>query len=226
MCGRKSKTGVKGIAVGLFLLLLAVSPCWAASYWGGIFAGDSEKGNLIVSENQRLVALPAESCQETPTEPQQSYDAKTLKNLQKELEELQKTQQNLDERATKLESSSKEFLAKSQHSLALGEITDAQYEEILNTAAAMSSANAEQADRLAELEASAGTRPYLKAGMSVGFNDLVPTYGVDAAIGVRIGNHLMVEAGAGYTIGEFVGEPVYDFSMDNLSFNASVGWMF
>lgn len=226
MCGRKSKTGARGIAIGLCLLLLAVSPCLAASYWGGIFAGDSEKGNHIVSENQHLLVLPVESSQETPTESQPQYDERTLKSLQKELALLQEKQESLNERATKLESSSKEFLAKSQNSLALGEITDAQYAEMLNTATAMSSANAEQADRIAELEKAAGTRPYLKAGMSVGFNDLVPTYGVDAAIGVRIGNHLMVEAGAGYTIGEFVGEPVYGFSMDNLSFNASVGWMF
>ena len=226
MCVRKSKLGTRGIAIGFFLCLLLASPLYAASYWGGLFLGDSEKGSPIVSQNQGLAVLQVESSQETPTESLPTFDEKALKSLQKDLEALQKTQQSLDERATKLENSATVFLEQSKRSLEAGEITDAQYEEMRATAVAMSSANAEQADRIAELEKAASSRPYVKAGLDIGFNDLIPTYGVDAAIGVRIGNHLMVEAGAGYTIGEFVGEPIYDFSMDNLSFNASVGWMF
>ena len=226
MCGRRSNHGIKGTVIGLFLLSLVASPCFSASAWGSLFKGNSEEGIPIVSGNQVVTVLQEESSLETPTPSQPTFDEKTLKDLQKQLDELQKTQENLMKKETELKNSTEEFLTLSQSSLDLGEITDAQYQEMLNTANGLAGANKEQADRIAELEAETGTRPYIKTGVSVGFNDLTPTYGIDAALGVRLGNHIMLEAGAGYTIGDFGGDPLYSFSMDNMEFNASVGWMF
>lgn len=226
MCGRKSRTGIRGIAIGLILFLLAASPCFSASYWEALFGGTTAEAEPTGSQNPQEETLPGESSPEAPTESLQTYDEKALKDLQKQLEALQEKQQSLEQASTKLESSATEFLAQSQSLLDLGKITDAQYEEMLATANAFAGTNAEQADRIAELEKAAGTRPYVRAGLSIGFADLVPTYGVNAAIGVRIGNHAMLEAGADYTIGDFKGTPLYGFSMDNLSFSASIGWMF
>ena len=227
MCGRKSKTGFRGIAIGSFLLLLLASPCFAASYWGALFTGDSAKGEPIVLETQALSESQAESSQETPTEPPQTFDERTLRNLQKDLEKLQEAQQNLEKKSTELENSTKAFVALSQNSLALGEITDAQYEEMLATANGLASANAEQADRIAELEKAASTRAYLMLDGIIGFENAVPAYGAGITLGTRVGNHLMLELGADYMIGKFEnGMTIKQFSIDNFEFRASVGWMF
>ena len=227
MCGRKSKIGFRGIAIGLFLCALVASPCFAASYWGALFTGNSEKGEPIVLETPELSESQEESSPETPIEPQQTYDAKTLRSLQKELGKLQETQQSLAEKSTKLENSVQEFLTLSETSLATGEITDAQYQEMLETANGFAKANTEQADRIAELEAETGTRAYLMVDGIIGFENTVPTYGAGLTLGTRIGNHLMVELGADYMIGKFEnGMTIKQFSIDNFEFRASIGWMF
>ena len=227
MCGRKSRIGIRGIAIGLSLLLLAASPCFAASYWGALFAGDSAGSAPTGSGNQGFMASQEESSQEEPTGLPQTYSERTLKDLQKQLTELQKMQKTLEEKSTKLENSSKQFLTLSQNSLALGEITDAQYQEMLATAQELASSNSEQADRIAELEAETGTRAYMLLDAIVGFDSLVPTYGAGLTLGMRFGNHFMAELGADYMIGEFNAlRPVRDFSMDNFEFRAGVGWMF
>ena len=227
MCGTKSRRGTRIIAIGLFLSLLVASPCFAASYWGALFAGDSEEGTPIVVETQELSESQGESSQETPIKPQQTYDARTLRNLQKQLEKLQETQQNLEQKSTELENSTTALLEQSQNSLQLGEITDAQYEEILATANGLASANAKQADRIAELEKATKTRAYLMLDGIVGFEGMIPTYGAGLTLGTRLGNHLMLELGADYMIGKFDhGMTIKQFSIDNFEFRASVGWMF
>lgn len=227
MCGTKSRRGTRIIAIGLFLSLLVASPCFAASYWGALFAGDSEEGTPIVAETPEPSALQGESSQAMPTEPQQKYDARTLRNLQKQLEKLQETQESLEKKSTELESSTTALLVQSQNSLKMGEITDAQYEEILATANGLASANAKQADRIAELEKAAGTRAYLMLDGIIGFEGLIPTYGAGLTLGTRLGNNLMLELGADYTIGKFEGGmTIKNFSIDNFEFRASIGWMF
>ena len=227
MCGRKSRIGFREIAIGSFLLLLVASPCFAASYWGALFPGDSGEGTPIVLETQELSESLGESSQETPTEPLPTFDERTLRNLQKDLAKLQEVQQNLEKKSTELENSTKEFVALSKNSLALGEITDAQYEEMLATANGLASANAEQADRIAELEKAAGTRGYLMLDGIIGFENVVPTYGVGLTLGTRLGNNLMLELGADYMIGKFEsGMTIKQFSIDNFEFRAGIGWMF
>lgn len=227
MCGRKSRIGSRVIATGLCLFVLVASPCFAASFWGALFAGDSAEGAHIVSENPGFMTSPEESSQEVPTALPPAYNERTLRDLQKQLEALQRKQEDLQEQSTKLANSSEEFLTLSQNSLAMGEITDAQYQEMLATAQSLASSNSEQADRIAELEAETGTRAYMLVDAIVGFEGLVPTYGAGLTLGLRIGNHLMTELGADYTIGEFnATKPVRDFSMDNFEFRAGIGWMF
>lgn len=226
MCGRNSKHGIRGIAIGLFLLSLVASPCFSASSWDALFIGDSEKGVPIVSENQVVTVLPGESSPATPTESPQTYDERTLKDLQKQLETLQKKQESLEMESEKLASSATEFLTLSENSRALGEITDAQYEEMLATANAFAGKNSEQADRIAELESLTGSKGYMMVDAIIGFEDVTPTYGLGLTIGIRVGNHLMLELGTDYTIGKFSPAAVNQFSLDNFEFRAGVGWMF
>lgn len=227
MCGRRSKAGIRVIVIGFCLLLLAASPCFAASYWGALFGGDSEGEAPIASESQEPSESLEESFPETPTEPSPTFDERTLKGLQKDLGRLQNVQKSLDEKSTELRNSVTAFLEQSQNYLALGEITDAQYQEMLETAKGMAAANSKQADRIAELEAETGTRAYLMLDGIIGFQDRIPEYGVGLTLGTRIGNHAMVELGADYTIGRFSdGMTIKQFSIDNFEFRASVGWMF
>lgn len=80
---------------------------------------------------------------------------------------------------------------------------------------------------LAEAEEATGTKPYLMLDGVIGFEDVVPTYGVGITLGTRIGNHLMAELGADYMIGRFTAPmTIKEFSVDNFEFRASVGWMF
>ena len=80
---------------------------------------------------------------------------------------------------------------------------------------------------LAEAEEAVGTKPYVMLDGIIGFEDVVPSYGVGITLGTRIGNHIMVELGADYTIGRFTAPmTIKTFSIDNFEFRASVGWMF
>lgn len=88
--------------------------------------------------------------------------------------------------------------------------------------------NAEQADRLAaiesELKREKGTKFFARVGGVIGFNDLLPTWGVSSSLGVRFGKGFLIEAGAQYMIGDFVSVPTIKPDLDNLQLTASVGW--
>lgn len=88
--------------------------------------------------------------------------------------------------------------------------------------------NAQQADEIARLEAiikeEKGVHPYLKIGTDIGFNNNLSNYGVTTSLGLKFNSGFMIEAGAGYKIGSFLGG-VYPWSMDNLTIDASIGWM-
>ena len=83
---------------------------------------------------------------------------------------------------------------------------------------------AELKAQLAKAESETGSKPYLMLGGVVGVDNMVPQYGVGVTVGSRIGNSLMVEAGANYMIG---GNDGYNkFALDNFQFHAGIGWMF
>ena len=58
----------------------------------------------------------------------------------------------------------------------------------------------------------------------VGFEDLLPQFGVGVTLGTRIGSSLMLELGVDYDIGGIDG--YNEISMDNLQFRCGIGWMF
>lgn len=225
MCGKRSGNGSRIIVIGLSLLLLLASPCFAASSWEAIFSGSSAEAISTGSQNQESQASQEASSQALPTGLPQTFDERTLRNLQKELARLQETQESLEEKSAALETSATAFLERSKSLLENGEITEAQYQEMLNTAAALASANASQADRIAKLEAETGTKAYLMVDGIVGFDEMsMPEFGAGLTIGARIGNDFMLEAGADYMIGGING--VNEWSLDNWQFRLGVGWMF
>ena len=76
----------------------------------------------------------------------------------------------------------------------------------------------------AAAEEETGTKAYLMLDGIMGFEDMIPQFGVGATIGTRVGNSLMAEIGADYMIGGMDGYNQFD--IDNFRFRAGVGWMF
>lgn len=59
----------------------------------------------------------------------------------------------------------------------------------------------------------------------VGFSEGVPDYGLGLTLGTRVGNSLMLELGVDYMLGTSLLD-VLDYSIDNWTFRAGIGWMF
>lgn len=77
---------------------------------------------------------------------------------------------------------------------------------------------------LAKAEKETGTKAYIMLDGIIGFENMIPQFGVSASLGTRLGNSLMLEVGADYMIGGMDG--YNQFSLDNFEFRAGVGWMF
>ena len=78
--------------------------------------------------------------------------------------------------------------------------------------------------RLGAAEDEAGTKAYVMLDGIVGFENLIPQFGVGITLGTRLGNSLMVELGADYEIGGING--YNQVSIDNFQFRCGIGWMF
>ncbi len=89
-------------------------------------------------------------------------------------------------------------LAEAKDDLAVLEKISKEKDEAINK---LTQVNNNQADRIAAAEAEQGTKPYMLASAIMGFEDNEPTIGVGATLGLRIGNSMMVEAGADYSLG-------------------------
>ena len=177
---------------------------------------------LINQETSPQVeSLEMQSTQPSEQEKREAIQAleNLLKEYQKESIESEKLTDDVLISLAKLETQ----LASLEQSEA---ISEAEYKANKDTLVALLEANAKQADRLAALENEAGSKAYGKVYGVVGFEELSPTFGVGAGIGVRIGDSFMVEAGADYMIGRFNNPLNINWDMDKLRITAGFGWMF
>ncbi len=76
---------------------------------------------------------------------------------------------------------------------------------------------------LAEAEESTGSKAYIMLDGIMGFEQGIPQFGAGMTAGMRIGNHIMLEAGADYMVGGLDG--YNQFSLDNFQFRFGAGWM-
>lgn len=116
-----------------------------------------------------------------------------------------------------------------------GEEAAALYDELMaiegNMAALreMSNRKDEVIDALSAENASmkdeTGTKTYLMLDGLLGFSGMAPQYGLGLSLGTRLGNSLMLELGVDYMLGGSV-QDVMDFSLDDFTFRAGIGWMF
>lgn len=112
-------------------------------------------------------------------------------------------------------------------------ISDAEYNEVKETLVSNVDANIKATgeisklrEELAKAKAKNGTKGFATVNAVMGFKNLVPTYGVGANLGVRVGNHVMLTAGADYMLGSITSMPSLDFNLDNLRVTCGFGWMF
>lgn len=112
-------------------------------------------------------------------------------------------------------------------------ISDAEYNEVKETLVSNVDANIKATgeisklrEELAKAKAKNGTKGFATVNAVMGFKNMVPTYGVGANLGVRVGNHVMLTAGADYMLGSVTSLPSLDFNLDNLRVTCGFGWMF
>ena len=223
---RGLRTGIKGIGIGLFLLLLAASPCYSAASWAAFTSVNTEEELPIVtieeptaeaeSQNSSSGIVP-ETTSETLSE-----SSEVLQTESETLDlELKATAELVRENGVWLSSENKTMLIDKLES------ADSKIETLEKASKAKDTEIEQLKGELSDAEKSTGTKAYLMMDGIIGFDDLIPTYGVGLTVGTRIGNHFMVELGADYGIGKFTdGMTISKFSMDNFEFRAGIGWMF
>ena len=167
-----------------------------------------------------------ESSQEISTPPSQTSDKRSLRTLEKQLENLRQEYANYESLQRELDSLIQKLRTQLEDFSQTERISEADYMTIKNSLDATVSANSRQADYIARLEKEAGSKGYLVLDGIVGFDGIIPTYGVGLTLGVRAGSSLMLQAGVDYTMGNFVGQPLYSFDLENFKFRAGIGWMF
>ena len=237
MCGKRSRTGLKGIAIGLFLLSLLASPCYAAASWAGILGTDTDEGRLTEQAKAYSEAYLGEFSQMESTAQSGVSENDSLQKLAQQLGNLRAEQENLEQKAAELESLSKSLTAQLESYSQTGEITEAEYQAVKQTLLGVTALNDSQADTIAKLnsdiatleaklDSANSTKAYLMLDGNLGFNsNLIPQYGVGLTLGTRIGKNVMLELGADYNIGG-TWQDALDFGLEDWTFHAGIGWMF
>lgn len=242
MCGTRSDrfcpvsgTGSRRLATFVLCLLLLASPSWAAAQWFFLDGGDAvqeQAASLPVQELEMQVEavepsqVPPSDLQRSPAPSTSSSGATTqelttlFQQFGQELEDSRLVSRSLKESFALLE----QGLEKAR---TLEEAEDKVQEEAIRQLLVYETQNTSQADEIATLSAQlrkeTGTKAYARVGGVLGFDDLMPTYGVTGAIGLRWGGSFLTEVGASYIVGSIV-DPLHAFSLDNLQISASIGW--
>lgn len=246
MCGRDSKLGVKGILLLSALLLLA-SPVWSVGYLAELLGVRSMAGTSS-QQSQELQAQPSQEMEET----EMKTTDEVLESLQEEqlrLSEMSETElsqklnnllQALETKSIELDKllatydGSVESLKAQLESLkGAAQISDKMYDETLSSLNELAVKNTELADKnaynegfIAGLEKKEKqTKFFGNVGGVIGFKNSLPTWGITGNMGMKIGSGLMIGTGLSYMLGDFAKNPInLEWSLDNLSINATIGW--
>lgn len=76
----------------------------------------------------------------------------------------------------------------------------------------------------AELDKEKGQKFFADLGLAFGINEGSLLYGVVGDIGMRFGRGLMLKVGGQYMLGSIAKIPSFNWSVDNLTVNATIGW--
>lgn len=220
MCGRSSNVLLRSIGLILLLSLLLLSPLYSASTWDALF-GKGTTGSQSQASTEESYLESSETVSEVRSAESMEVSESDLKRLTElSIESMSETE--------KLQKSLADLKSDINTLQAVDAISEAEYDALSTTLNEALNANAMQADRIVELEKATKTRAYIMAGGDVGFENDIPTLGVNLSVGARIGNHFMIEAGAGYNLGgvSTLKANILNTSLDNFRFSARIGWMF
>ena len=229
----------KRLSLCLLVLLLACCSLWA---FPGRKAKTPELAPSVSQEAQEEI-LPVEApvvavekvqeeapAQETETVEAQHYEIASTETSETISTELRNLSENLNEKS-RVSGKTLDDLKDTLDLISAGvDAVTADRDELLALYQDQLAQNAQQADDLAYLRGAydkeSGTKAFAKVGAVIGFEEMLPTWGVSASLGARFGKGFLLEAGAQYMIGTFnPGNLIYDNpSLDNLAITTSIGW--
>ena len=230
----------KRLSLCLLVLLLVSCSLWA---FPGRRARTQELETLVVQEVQEEV-LPVVPAVEEVEAPAVAEEAPVLPEVVEEMHsenisnetseaisnELKNLSENLNEKS-KVSGKTLDDLKATLSLISAGvDAVTADRDELLALYQGQLDQNAKQADDLAYLRGAydkeTKTKAFAKVGAVIGFDKLMPTWGLSASLGARFGKGFLLEAGAQYMLGTFEpGNLLYnEATLDNLAITTSIGW--
>lgn len=239
---KKSKRGLKRIAVFFFALSLVASPCFARASWVAFFPTE-EATNTSVAVSQALAnQLPQDSSQADSTVQSETPQTNNLTTLQEQLSALEQELTGLEEESQNLEKSWMTLTEQLKAYKDTKKISDEVYKTLMGLAETaynktevyedfivMQGATiAEQDVELAELKSKAGFQQFMKLNALVGFDSGIPTWSAGLGYGFKFKNGLVLEVGANYEVGNLLTPIDFSkaFSLDKMTASVSIGFLF
>lgn len=240
MCGRRSFCFSEGwckrsrvLLVSFLLLFVAVSSLAA---WPTSAAKKAEEPIQALAEvlapvevvEPEVFQIPAPTTME-PLMPSTDSSQSSAQEFLSQLKDVQ-TQVN-DNRKVSNETKAEmnDLIEKLQAYFALEEVEDAIAAETLAKLDEVLLEKEETNKRLDRveklLEKEKGTKPFLSAGMALGFHEGLPVFGISGQAGVRLGGSLTASIGGTYMFGSF-GNAVWEKNLDRMQVTGLIGWEF
>ena len=249
MCGKKLNNLLKGCGNGfarhvvcLLFLLLVASPLFSADW---AFLKSQSKAEEKLLEPAQEVVVEKEQVQvqvvDTQTLPLQEPMKQLLtvsENLKKSnLDKLMSQAQNLEMELNNSKIVSKNLKEDFKNLVNSVEIykqisveKDVIADKAVKAIGELEAQNIKQADDIVALgealKNANKSKGYVRVTTFLGFEDLVPKWGVGTTFGVRLGHSLMLDLGANYELGSFTNIPALSFDLNKLTVNAGLGWEF
>ena len=249
MCARSGKvskvhsagsgTGYARLALFVLCFLSLASPLSAAADWFFLRDVPAESGQIqaVESVEQKRAQAIASMVEEPEASAVPSGTSATA-SMPYSPDSVQTLESRLAEFGSRLESSmvvsgnlKEDFqnLMSSLEQYADAEaIEDDVHQATLDALEAIETANVQQADDIARLDAELrkanATKAYARVGGVLGFDSMVPTWGLTGALGIRLGESFLMETGVTYMMGSFTRPLDLQWSLDNLQVSASIGW--
>lgn len=194
------------LSIFLLVLLLASASAWAFP------------GRQTGSRETEAIAISVPEAQEEALNPDSGNQAETISTEPQ-------TSYVVQEASAKVEAGKRLTADEADAILAELDAAKTDFAALEETSKAKDSTIDDLTAENLKLKDETGTKAYLMLDGIIGFSEGYPEYGVGLTVGTRLGNSLMLELGADYMLGGNLAD-LMDFSIDDFTFRAGIGWMF